>query len=675
MSSSSFPLLGKYQIVEEIGRGGMGAVYKAHDPSLDRTVAIKVLAPHLVWEKDFVERFLREARAAGRLQHPNIIPIHDVGQEGNNYYFVMAYLPGPSLKQRIAQKGKLTPDEALPILRQLADALDYAHSEGLIHRDVKPANVMFDRRGQAVLTDFGIVKAVEESRLTGTGATLGTPHYMAPEQVRGAPVGARSDQYALAIMAFEMLTGQVPFDADTTTAVLFKQINDPPPSIWKICPDLPRATESVMNRTLSKSPDKRYASCNEFVKALEQALAQAVTVPRKPVEKPEPPTTILAKVRKPSQGLLLIGAGIAALVIMALAIVVFSGKPGPATPTPVAAVQPTSTATPAATSTFQPTPTRTPMPPTQTPTPSATLRASTPVPQPAMDIAPDNVGRVTQLAEWSDVGFYMFFSPDSKRLATGGTAVSIWEVSSGRQVWGFTGFTTQLSPGLAFSPDGALLAASAQYMKVWDVSSGRELYTLPGIAFGAAFSPDGKILASGGTDHTLRLWDVSSGRQLQSMPGHPWGLNGLVFSPDGKLLASANGDTVVLREIPGGRELRTFSRSGQYGNVENIAFSPDGKSLALAERVVRLIDVSSGQELRAFRGHTERVRAIAFSPDGKLLASVSEDKTLRVWQVSSGRELRTILHAGPIVSVAFSPDGRLLVSATAEGTVRVWGVR
>ena len=276
MSNSSFPNLGKYQISEEIGRGGMGAVYKGYDPLLDRTVAVKILAPHLVWEQAFLERFLREARAAARLQHPNIIPVHDVGQEGDNYYFVMAYLPGPSLKQLIAQKGRLAPAEALSILRQLASALDYAHSKGLIHRDVKPANVMFNEQGQAVLTDFGIVKAAAESRLTGTGASIGTPHYMAPEQVMSQEVDARTDEYALGIIAFEMLTGRVPFDGDTTTAVLFKQVNEPPPSILACCPDLPPAVEPALKRALNKSPADRYASCEEFVRALEQAFAQSV---------------------------------------------------------------------------------------------------------------------------------------------------------------------------------------------------------------------------------------------------------------------------------------------------------------------------------------------------------------------------------------------------------------
>lgn len=283
--SNSISSLGKYQVLEEIGRGGMGAVYKGYDPSLDRTVAIKLLAPHLVWESAFVERFLREARSAARLQHSNIIPIYDVGQDDDHYYFVMAYLPGSSLKHLIREKGRLSPTEAIPILRQLADALDYAHSKGLVHRDVKPANVLFNERGQAILTDFGIVKAAQQSKLTATGAAMGTPQYMAPEQVQAAQdIDARVDQYALGIIAFEMLTGRVPFDAETVTPVLIKQVNEPPPSLLALCPaqSVPPAVESVVHRALSKSPDERYDSCCEFVKALEQALAQpAVDVDHK----------------------------------------------------------------------------------------------------------------------------------------------------------------------------------------------------------------------------------------------------------------------------------------------------------------------------------------------------------------------------------------------------------
>jgi len=402
--SASHPSLGKYQAIEEIGRGGMGAVYKGHDPLIDRAVAIKLLAPHLVWEKDFVERFLREARGAARLRHPNIIEIHDVGQDGSNYYFVMTYLPGPSLKDLIIQKNRLAPAEALTILRQLADALDYAHSKGLVHRDVKPANVMFDERGQTVLMDFGIVKAAQESKLTATGASIGTPHYMAPEQVQGTGVDARTDEYALGIIAFEMLTGRVPFDGDTTTAILFKQVHEPPPSATACCPDLPPAVEVALNRALSKSPADRYATCSEFVVALEQALGQPATqtLPILPVPPPVAATQAVKMFTEPKREpqpasrpivppLLVAGAAIVALVLVVLIVIAVSRGGGGAratTPTVIAVIQPTSTpantSIPAATLTPAPTntlatsatptqqPTNTPQPPTNTPRPTST---------------------------------------------------------------------------------------------------------------------------------------------------------------------------------------------------------------------------------------------------------------------------------------------------------------
>ena len=182
--------LGKYEIKTEVGRGGMGAVYKGYDPTLDRHVAVKVLAPHLVWEQEFVERFLREARAAARLKHTNIVTIHDVGQEAGWYYFVMEYLEGPTLTTIVQERRDLPPDEALSILRPLADALDYAHQRGLVHRDVKPGNIIVGPTGLVTLTDFGIARAAQETRLTSTGAIVGTPEYMSPEQAKGLTVSA-----------------------------------------------------------------------------------------------------------------------------------------------------------------------------------------------------------------------------------------------------------------------------------------------------------------------------------------------------------------------------------------------------------------------------------------------------------------------------------------------------
>jgi phosphate/phosphite/phosphonate ABC transporter binding protein len=266
--------LGKYEIQAELGRGGMGAVYRGYDEMLDRSVAVKVLAPHLVWEKEFVERFVREARAAAKLKHPNIVTIHDVGQEGGWYYFVMEYLKGRTLTDLIQERGSMGVEETLRVLRPLADALDYAHHRGLVHRDVKPGNVIVDPAGTVTLTDFGIVRAAQETRLTATGTIVGTPEYMSPEQAKGLAVGAHSDQYSLSVVAYEMLSGQVPFEAESTLALLHKIAYDPPPPLHQARPDLPVGVENVLVKGLAKEPGDRYATVSAFVDAMEQASAR-----------------------------------------------------------------------------------------------------------------------------------------------------------------------------------------------------------------------------------------------------------------------------------------------------------------------------------------------------------------------------------------------------------------
>jgi len=281
--------LGKYEIQAEIGRGGMGTVYLAYDPLLDRRVAVKVLAPHLVWEEGFVERFLREARAAARLKHPNIVTIYDVGQEGNCYYIVMEYVEGQTLSQVIKKRAALPPAEVVALLRPLADALDYAHRQGLVHRDMKPANIMVATRGdrreasQVTLTDFGIARAAEETRLTTTGTVVGTPEYMSPEQARGEHVDRFTDLYSLGVVAYEMLSGQTPFSGATPHGVLYKHVFEPPPPICSLQPGLPAGVEPVLARGLAKDPAERYPTAVAFVEALAGASAQ---IPLREAEQP-----------------------------------------------------------------------------------------------------------------------------------------------------------------------------------------------------------------------------------------------------------------------------------------------------------------------------------------------------------------------------------------------------
>jgi tRNA A-37 threonylcarbamoyl transferase component Bud32 len=279
--------LGNYRVLAALGQGGMAKVYKGYQPLLDRYVAIKVLAPHFATDEEFRARFQREAAAVAKLRQPNIVQVYDFGVEGPVYYMVMEYIAGDTLKARIRTARdtgeRISPAEVLEVLRGIASALDYAHERAIIHRDVKPANVMLrveeagpvHARGAftptPVLTDFGVAKILEGVQFTGTGMTIGTPDYMAPEQGSGREITPSADLYSLAVILYEMLVGELPFTADTPVAVLLKHLSDTPPPLHLRAPDLPPALDKVLDRALAKKPEERYPSGAALVQAVEQA--------------------------------------------------------------------------------------------------------------------------------------------------------------------------------------------------------------------------------------------------------------------------------------------------------------------------------------------------------------------------------------------------------------------
>jgi serine/threonine-protein kinase len=249
----------------------MAIVYEARDAHLGRKVAIKVLPPELTFGRGLVERFRREARTAATLDHPHIIPIFRVSTGGRLFWYVMKYLEGESLAEHVKREGAQLFDVAVDVLEQVADALQYAHDHGVVHRDVKPANVMLDQRGWVTVTDFGIAKAASEQSMTGSGSMIGTPYYMSPEQCSGKKVTGSADQYSLGVMAYEMLSGRLPFTGDSTFDIIRQHCMDPPPPLREVGPKVPSAMAAVVERALSKSPDDRYPSVWDFAAALRGA--------------------------------------------------------------------------------------------------------------------------------------------------------------------------------------------------------------------------------------------------------------------------------------------------------------------------------------------------------------------------------------------------------------------
>jgi YVTN family beta-propeller protein len=263
--------LAGYRIEELTGRGGMGEVYRAHDPRLDRNVALKVLAPRFAENEDFRDRLLRESRLAASLDHPNVIPVYDAGEVDGRLYLAMRYVEGTDLRRILLEEGTLAPERAVALAAQMADALDAAHERGLVHRDVKPSNVLVDRRGHAYLADFGLTQSVSDRGPTD-GSLMGTIDYLAPEQLRGETVDGRADQYALGCLLFECLTGTLPYQGRSDLATMFAHLEEPVPSASTRRAGIPQAVDGVLARAMAKEPAERFGTCRELVDEARAAL-------------------------------------------------------------------------------------------------------------------------------------------------------------------------------------------------------------------------------------------------------------------------------------------------------------------------------------------------------------------------------------------------------------------
>lgn len=401
--------IGKYQVQNELGRGGMGVVYRAYDPDLRRTVAIKVLTQQLAADDDFVKRFQQEAIMSANLHHPHIITIYDVGAVDDLHFLIMQYLEGATLENWVRKNGPMPLAQAADVVQQIAGALDYAHDLGIVHRDIKPANIMLSPSGQATLMDFGLVRAGAGTGLTRTGTVMGTPEYMAPEQAQDGDIDRRTDLYSLGVVIYKLLTGRVPFSRTTPVATIYAHVNEAPPPICQVKADLPQPVEAVVSKVLSKNPADRYQRAGELARdfviasqgkmppglsALAAApppdktiVADAVAPSPRPSAPPRPPAgRSAAPANRPFPMPLVAGlAAVLVLVIAGLGIVL-SGSGGRAQPTATTVAQgstPPASLTVAAATTAAPVV----LPGSDTPTPTATsLPLPTPTPAPEVRV-------------------------------------------------------------------------------------------------------------------------------------------------------------------------------------------------------------------------------------------------------------------------------------------------
>ncbi|MGD2295284.1 MAG: protein kinase [Candidatus Aminicenantes bacterium] len=321
MTATNKEKIGKYEIIEQLGKGAMGVVYKAKDPDIHREVAIKTIRFDLGEgvDEELMGRFVREAQAAGKLDHTNIVTIYDVGREKDLTYIVMQFIKGQSLQQLIAKKKKFSPKEIRDILIPLCEALEYAHQHGIVHRDIKPANILIDMKDKPNVVDFGVAR-LETSTMTQSGTTVGTPSYMSPEQIMGKRVDNRADIFSLGVILYELATGQRPFSGGNISTLMYKIVNEEPPHITEIDKSLPSMYEDIIEKALAKDPKNRYQSCMQLAAALKGESVEMDATLSYDFDQEE--TLISEKPKKKTKGLVL-GLSVAGVVLIGITALYF----------------------------------------------------------------------------------------------------------------------------------------------------------------------------------------------------------------------------------------------------------------------------------------------------------------------------------------------------------------
>jgi serine/threonine protein kinase len=608
-NSDELGRLGPYRILKVLGQGGMGVVYHAEDLQLHRPIALKVMLPAMASSPSAQQRFLREARAAAMIEHDHVITIYQVGEDRGVPFLAMPLLKGESLDERLKREGQLPPAAVLRIGREVAEGLAAAHERGLIHRDIKPSNIWLEgERGRVKILDFGLARGTEENlHLTQTGAILGTPAFMAPEQANGKPVDGRTDLFSLGCVLYRMCAGRLPFQGKDAISTLMAVTTEDPTPLAQLNPALPPQLCRLVKMLLEKSPDKRPTSARIVAKTLAALAAKLPQIWSASVaSKPSPP------VREPA-----------------------NKSRGARTSTPKAEN------IPLAEPSFE-----VPQPPRKR------LRVFLVL---LLLLAALGAGGFFAASFWfhsepgnKDGGLPPAFGKVTLKTPIANVRVQILQDRNKTQELK-KDQTLDLKPGtyklqllddrkpgtqqqkLGLVPQE--LRVKAGEVSLIEIRVEVEMVRAlrhPAPLRSAAFSPDSRFLLTGGIDHILRLWGVESGKLLSGQTKHTQPISSIAFSPSGFYALSGSWDKTIKR------------------------WKIEGGTLTL---------------LQNFEGHSDRVNSVAYAPNSRYGLSGGKDKTVRLWELSSGKVFLFTKHKGEVLSVAFSQDGKYAVSSDAAGTV------
>ena len=673
---AGFRRFGAYVLIEEIAHGGMGVVWRARQDGLGREVALKMILSGRLATSAQVLRFYTEARAAARLDHPNIVPIFEIGEDMGCHFYSMRLMEGPSLARALKEGGSFEPTRAARIVAATAQAVHFAHQRGVLHRDVKPSNILLDADGKPYVVDFGLARLTEEdSNASRTDAILGTPAYMAPEQASGPSrqVTTAADVYGLGAVLYELLTSRPPFEAESPLKTLRLVVEAEPRAPRAIDSRIDRSLDVICRKCLQKQPEKRYRTAAELADDLERWLAGKPILAR-PVSMPE---RFVAWARRRPElagalGALLIALIFALVVSVASFVRVRSESEARAVALRSEEAQRLAFQSLAV---VEANPGQALLLALEAAARGSSLSANN-----ALLTSLEACREQRRLLGHAQGIHWASFSPDGELVATAsadGTA-RIWSAADGEVRQILKGHAGEVSTA-AFSPDGRRLVTAGRdaTARIWDVGSGKEITVLAGHEHplkSAAFSPDGERVLTV-SQNTARIWNARTAQAIHVLDQHTEEVRCGVFSPDGSRVVTGSADkTAIIWDVSTGKALGKLA--GHTAPIRDVQLSVDGKRIATAsDPDARVWDAVTLSEISVLKGHEFAIYSLAFSPDGELIATGSEDFTARIWSATSGRELHVLPHGHKVFHLDISPDGSRLLTASYDRLARVWDLR